>query len=58
LRQGLLGFQRIVDDDDVRTPAGQHSADRVARRHIDDHPADPAGAHRFELGGGHLEMPV
>jgi hypothetical protein len=28
LRQGLLGFQRIVDDDDVRTPAGQHPADR------------------------------
>jgi hypothetical protein len=28
LRQGLLGFQRIVDDDDVRTPARQHPADR------------------------------
>jgi hypothetical protein len=28
LRQGLLGFQRIVDDDDVRTPAGQHPANR------------------------------
>ena len=136
LRQGLLGFQRIVDNDDVRTPAGQHSADRggesaalrrglelghrlalcreanrkelpvpvadekmpaiarqfvgeilritdakdlrarivaetprrkhhrsqvrlqVARRHIDDHPADPAAPHRLKLGRGHLEMPV
>jgi hypothetical protein len=28
LRHDLLGFQRIVDDDDVRTPAGQHFADR------------------------------
>jgi hypothetical protein len=30
----------------------------VARRRIDDHPADPAGARRFELGRGHLQMPV
>jgi hypothetical protein len=28
LRQGLLGLQRIVDDDDVGTPSGQHPADR------------------------------
>jgi hypothetical protein len=28
LRQGLLGLQRIVDDDDVGTPPGQHPADR------------------------------
>ena len=28
LRQGLLGFQGIVDDDDVGTPSGQHAADR------------------------------
>ena len=28
LRQGLLGLQRIVDDDDVGTPSGQHAADR------------------------------
>jgi hypothetical protein len=136
LRQGLLGFQRIVDDDDVGAPAGQHAAARggepaalrrslelghrlalgreagrkelpvpvagenmpaiarqfvgevlrindaedlrarivaetprrkrhrsqvrlqVARRHIDDHPPDPAGADALELGRGHLEMPV
>ena len=28
LRQRLLGFERIVDDDDVGTPPGQHPADR------------------------------
>ena len=28
LGQGLLGFQGVVDDDDVRTPPGQHAADR------------------------------
>jgi hypothetical protein len=28
LRQRRLGFQGIVDDDDVRTPSGQHPADR------------------------------
>jgi len=28
LRQGLLWLQRIVDDDHVRTPPGQHPADR------------------------------
>jgi hypothetical protein len=28
LRQGLLGLQRIVDDDDVGTAPGQHPADR------------------------------
>jgi hypothetical protein len=28
LRQGLLGFQWIVDDDEVGTPARQHAADR------------------------------
>src|SRR5271166_1532152 len=28
LRQGLLGLQRIVDDNDVCTPSGQHPADR------------------------------
>jgi len=26
--QGLLGFQRVVDDDDVGTPPSQHAADR------------------------------
>jgi hypothetical protein len=28
LRQRLLGLQRVVDDDDVRTPPGQYPADR------------------------------
>ena len=28
LRQRFLGLQRVVDDDDVRTPPGQHPADR------------------------------
>ena len=28
LRQRLLGLQRVVDDDDVGTPPGQHPADR------------------------------
>ena len=28
LRQGLLGLQRIIDDDRVGTPPGQHAADR------------------------------
>jgi len=28
LRQGFLGLQRIVDDDQVGTPPGQHTADR------------------------------
>src|SRR5271169_1557468 len=28
LRQGLIGLQRVVDDDDVGTPSGQHAADR------------------------------
>jgi hypothetical protein len=28
LRQGLLGFQGIVDDDDVGAAPGQHTADR------------------------------
>jgi len=28
LRQRLLGLQRVVDDDDVGTAPGQHSADR------------------------------
>jgi hypothetical protein len=27
LRQGLLGLQRVVDDDDVGSPTGQHTAD-------------------------------
>ena len=136
LRQGLLGLQRVVDDDDVGTPPGQHPADRggdaralrrrlelghrlmprrepgreeplvpvagedapavarqfvgeilgvadaedlrarlvpetpgrkgdrgqvrlqMARRQADDQPADPARAHRGELGGDQLDMPV
>ena len=28
LRQGLLGLERVVDDDDVGTPPGQYAADR------------------------------
>src|SRR5206468_9000883 len=28
LRQGFLGLQRVVDDDQVRTPPGQDTADR------------------------------
>jgi hypothetical protein len=28
LREGLLGLQRVVDDDDVGTTPGQHAADR------------------------------
>ena len=58
LRQGLLGFQRVVDDDDVRTPPGQHPADRSG---------EPAALGRgFELGcrlplrrePGREQMPV
>src|SRR5208282_3641318 len=41
-RQRLLGLQRVVDDDDVRTPSGQHPADRGR---------DPAAlGRRLELG--------
>jgi hypothetical protein len=44
LRQGLLGFQRIVDNDDVGAPAGQHPADRGG---------EPAALRRgLELGDG------
>jgi len=28
LRQGLLGLQRVVDDDQIGAPPGQHTADR------------------------------
>src|SRR5271166_3618350 len=46
-RQRLLALQRVVDDDDVRTPSGQHPADRAR---------DPAALRRrFELG--HRLMP-
>jgi hypothetical protein len=41
LRQGFLGLQWIVDDDDIGTPPGQHPADRGG------HPA--ALRRRFEL---------
>ena len=42
--RGLLGFQGVVDDDDVRTPPGQHAADRSG---------EPAALGRgFELGCG------
>ena len=42
--QGLLGFQRVVDDNDVGTPPGQHAADRSG---------EPAALARgFELGCG------
>ena len=47
LRQGFLGFERVVDDDDVGTPPGQHPADRGR---------DPrALGRRLELG--HRLMP-
>jgi hypothetical protein len=58
LRQGLLGFQRIVDDDDVGTPSGQHATDRGGK---------PAALRRgLELGhrlplrreAGRKELPV
>ncbi len=32
LRQGLLGLQRVVDDDDVGTAPGQHPPTEVATR--------------------------
>jgi hypothetical protein len=40
--QGLLGFQRVVDDNDVRAPPCQHAADRSGE------PAALGGG--FELG--------
>jgi hypothetical protein len=44
LRQGLLGFQRIVDDDDVGTPSGQDATDGGGK---------PAALRRgLELGHG------
>jgi hypothetical protein len=46
LGQGILGFQRVVDDNGngVRTPPGQHAADRSG---------EPAALSRgFELGCG------
>jgi hypothetical protein len=52
LRQRLLGFRRVVDDDDVGAAPGQHPADRgqegfrMARRQVDDQPADLVLAHR------------
>jgi hypothetical protein len=49
LRQGLLGLQRIVDDDDVGAAAGQDAADRGSE------PAALLGRlelrHRLPLGG-------
>ena len=47
LRQRLLGLQRVVDDDDVGTPPGQHPADRGG---------DPAALRR-RLELGHRLMP-
>ena len=44
LRQRLLGLQRVVDDDDVRTPPGQHATNRGRE------PAALCG--RLELGCG------
>jgi hypothetical protein len=44
LRERLLGLQRIVDDDDVGTPPGQHTADRSGD--------PPALRRRLELGYG------
>ena len=31
LRQGLVGLQRVVDDDDVGTPSGQHPTEVATR---------------------------
>jgi hypothetical protein len=42
LRQRLFGLQRVVDDDDVGTPSGQHPTDRGGE------PAALSG--RLELG--------
>jgi hypothetical protein len=43
-RQCFFGLQRVVDDDDVGTPPGQHAADRGG---------DPAAlCGRLELGYG------
>ena len=60
LRQGLLGLQGVVDDDDVGTSPGQHAADRggepaALRRRVE---FGRRGALRREAGREDPAVPV